>query len=395
MCKWQVSALLRLTSKIGSFRRFGCSAVRGTKTALAVLAMLASVLAWGSAPVRADDNDGHLHRHEVRVLAQNMYIGAPLGPLVGAMSFQQLKDATTALPQIMLATKPAERAAAMAAEIAKQRPDFVALSEAWMLTAGAIKIDLLQLIIDALKALDQPYALVGFVNDQDLDLTQLPFPFTIDFHLTHRDAILKRTDVDIQIMAVQPTLFDTPIIPPLTLPPPLDQIKAGYVSVDAIVRGLPLRFVSVHLAPNATTIVAHAGELLTKTAGPLPTVFGGDFNTTANDPSNPSYAVYQTLIKPPFPLPPQLALTDAWNPHVIRRLGLGLTCCQKPALNEPSNLTARVDLILFRGPFEVEDINLIGNKETDRTPSGLWPSDHAGLVATLAGPESQQFIADK
>ena len=46
MCKWQVSALLRLTSKIWSFRRFGCSAVRGMKTALAVLAMLASVLAW-------------------------------------------------------------------------------------------------------------------------------------------------------------------------------------------------------------------------------------------------------------------------------------------------------------------------------------------------------------
>jgi hypothetical protein len=43
-------------------------AIRGTKTVLAVLAMLALVLAWGSAPVRADDNDGNLGRHKVRVL---------------------------------------------------------------------------------------------------------------------------------------------------------------------------------------------------------------------------------------------------------------------------------------------------------------------------------------
>jgi len=52
-------------------------------------------------------------------------------------------------------------------------------------------------------------------------------------------------------------------------------------------------------------------------------------------------------------------------------------------------------LILLRGAFAVENINLIGNKPSDRTPSRLWPSDHAGIVATLAGPESQQFIADK
>ena len=99
MCKWQVSALLRLTSKIGSFRRVGCSAVRGTKTALAVLAMLASVLAWGSAPVRADDNDGDLGRDKVRVLTQNMYIGADLTPIALAKTFPQFRDAITTVTE--------------------------------------------------------------------------------------------------------------------------------------------------------------------------------------------------------------------------------------------------------------------------------------------------------
>src|SRR5215831_16529315 len=113
MCKWQMSALLTLKNTIGLFPRFGCSAVRGTKTVLAVLAMLASVLAWGSAPVRADDNDGDLGRHKVRVLTQNMFIGADIGALGGATTPKEFLAATTKLYQNILATKPDERAAEM------------------------------------------------------------------------------------------------------------------------------------------------------------------------------------------------------------------------------------------------------------------------------------------
>ena len=28
-------------------------------------------------------------------------------------------------------------------------------------------------------------------------------------------------------------------------------------------------------------------------------------------------------------------------------------------------------------------IEMVGNKIEDKTPSGLWPSDHAGLAATM------------
>jgi len=370
-----------VTCTIGLVRRFR-DAIRGTKTVLPVLAMLASVLAWGSAPVRADDNDGDLGRDKVRVLSQNMYVGASLGILLGAKTFVELIN--TAIPTFsnnVLATKADERAAAMAAEIAKQRPDFVALHEAWILTTVGFKMDLLTSVLEALKALGQPYALVGggTVNQEDLDLTS----FGVNFHLTDRDAILMRTDVDILIIGVQSQQFPTAI----TLPPPFNQITihGGYVSVDAIVRGRPLRFVSVHLIPNPGTILAHTHELLQLAANTttLPLVFGGDFNTTADDPSNPSYVIYQTLTN--------AGLTDAWNP---RRPGP--TCCQDPSLlNARSKLDHRIDLILLRGAFAVENINLIGNKPSDRTPSGLWPSDHAGVVATLAGPESRQFIGNQ
>ena len=42
-----------------------------------------------------------------------------------------------------------------------------------------------------------------------------------------------------------------------------------------------------------------------------------------------------------------------------------------------------LDLILFRGPFKVDDVDVVGEDPDDRTESGLWPSDHAGVVATL------------
>jgi endonuclease/exonuclease/phosphatase family metal-dependent hydrolase len=297
--------------------------------------MLASVLAWGSAPVRADDNDGDLGRHKVRVLTQNMYVGASLGILIGAKTLVEL--ITTAIPTFsknILATKPDERAAAMAAEIAKQRPDFVALHEAWMLTTGGFKMDLLKSVLEALKALGQPYALVGTVNQEDLDLTS----FGVNFHLTDRDAILMRTDVDIATIGVEPRQFTAAITLTLStgLPPPQPQqikinIFGGYVSVDAMVRGLPLRFLSVHLIPSADTIALHTAELLKNevfnTTNTL--VFGGDFNTTADDPKNLSFPIYQLLIG--------AKLTDAWK--LLHPNQLGFTCCQNDNLrNTRSNL---------------------------------------------------------
>jgi endonuclease/exonuclease/phosphatase family metal-dependent hydrolase len=393
MCKCKMSALLGPKSTIGLFRRFSCSAVRGTKTVLAVLAILASVLAWGSAPVRADDNDGDLGNHQVRVLSQNMYVGASLGILLGATSLTDLIN--TKIPLFsnnILATKADERAAAMAAEIAKQRPDFVALSEAWMLTARGIKMDLLESVLEALKALGQPYELAcagpvcGTVNQEDLNLTS----FGVDFHLTDRNAILMRTDVDIATIDVQSKQFSPITLP--TLPPPLNQIAihGGYVWVDAMVRGLPLRFVSVHLIPNAGTIVSHAQELFNPGAAAdttLPLVFGGDFNTHV-DP-----LIYQTLINAHTGPP----LTDAWK--LLHPNQPGFTCCQNADLLNATTFPTfklRIDLILFRGLAGVSNMKVFGDKpQTDRTPSGLWPSDHAGIVATLAGPESQQFVADK
>ena len=106
----------------------------------------------------------------------------------------------------------------------------------------------------------------------------------------------------------------------------------------------------------------------------LPVVFVGDFNSIPGSPA------YNKFINAGF--------ADAWS---LKRPGNpGFTCCQNTTVNNPtSQLSERIDLILFRGgAIQVVDIDLVGEKPSDRTSSGLWPSDHAGVVAKLKIPEA-------
>ena len=74
--------------------------------------------------------------------------------------------------------------------------------------------------------------------------------------------------------------------------------------------------------------------------------------------------------------------SDAWQAK--HPSDPGFTCCQATdLLNPTSTLTERVDLVLTRGPFHVAKASLVGDEASDRLPSGLWPSDHAGVVVTL------------
>jgi hypothetical protein len=62
----------------------------------------------------------------------------------------------------------------------------------------------------------------------------------------------------------------------------------------------------------------------------------------------------------------------------------GFTCCQKSNLrNDVSNLSRRIDYVFVRNDMEVQKAQRVGHRQIDRTPSGLWPSDHAGVVARV------------
>ena len=66
-------------------------------------------------------------------MTQNIYQGTSFTELITATTPPAFLAAVTTTRQNILATKPAERAAAIAREIARERPDLVALQEAAIL----------------------------------------------------------------------------------------------------------------------------------------------------------------------------------------------------------------------------------------------------------------------
>ncbi len=73
---------------------------------------------------------------------------------------------------------------------------------------------------------------------------------------------------------------------------------------------------------------------------------------------------------------------DAWS--LTYPFLAGFTCCQAELDNNPqSQLYQRTDLILTHGPINVQRIGLFGTSPASKTPSGIWPSDHAGVGAQL------------
>ncbi len=57
--------------------------------------------------------------------------------------------------------------------------------------------------------------------------------------------------------------------------------------------------------------------------------------------------------------------------------------------NTVSLMNARIDYIFYRsdvtalGDKTKIKIETVGDEEEDKTPSGLWPSDHAGVTAEM------------
>ena len=80
-------------------------------------------------------------------------------------------------------------------------------------------------------------------------------------------------------------------------------------------------------------------------------------------------------------------LVDAWSEKHPGKGATGFTCCQAVDVrNQKSLAYERIDFVFFRGGFDVRHAWIVGAEPGDRTPKNpdrLWPSDHAGVVATL------------
>lgn len=330
----------------------------------------------------------------LRVMTHNLYVGADpeldrvtQDIATGVPLTVLFADVGAALAAAQARDFPA-RAAAIAEEVATALPDLIGLQEVslWRVqcptdfipnNATTVAIDHLQLLLDALAAQGLHYGVIGISTGFDAELPGFTSLGFCDVRLTDREAILARTDLkvaDLKLSNVQVGHFAA--IAPRPVP-----IPRGWVSVDGKIRGKSFRFVSTHLE-TADFPEAQLAQAIELVQGPLatdlPVVLLGDFNSDANgiELVTPTYL---TLIAAGF--------GDAWA--VVHPGDPGYTCCQDPTLVDPApfaDARARIDLVLFREAFGVIEADVVGEEPADRTPSGLWQSDHAGVVATLELP---------
>lgn len=330
----------------------------------------------------------------VKTMSRNLYLGADLTPAVEAPNLPALILAAYGIWQAVQATDFPARAKELADEIVDTDPHLIGLQEVatWKLGAFGDPAPASTLVYDFLASLQlelavrgEPYDLVVIQREAEIEAPASDFStFFADVRLELNDAILvKHADVaagEIALGNAQSANFQNNLTLPTAGGPVT--VTRGWTSVDATVNRRSFRFVNTHLeAFSAGFRAAQAFELL---AGPLalpPTqavVLVGDLNSDPTDGSS----------SPPDPTPNNLAYnlivgvggfvdTESDDPE-------GPTCCHADDLLNPSaEFTGRIDHVLHRGGIVTVSKDVFGDDPDERTPSGLWPSDHGGVIATL------------
>ena len=320
------------------------------RTLLAVVSLLLCSCMWGNASAAPI---------EVPVMTQNLYLGADATPVLQDPS---LTTIIAAYNSVIANNFPA-RAAAIATEASNSGgPLLIGLQEAEIISApNQPTLNYAQILINALASQGLNYTEAGVHTGFQLTAA--------GFSLTDQEVVLARTGVpgfaitgsEAHTFANQ-NVFQTPVG---SFSP-----QRGYVLIDASLDGVPIEFVSTHLdETHSPAQAAQAGEILTRLSTDVePQLVVGDFN------SNPGQApgTYAEMLSAGF--------TD-----VGAALGeTRPTCCQPSNLDNPiSQLTNRFDYAFERGFSSLDEALLVGNTTPFEDVQPFWPSDHAGLIATV------------
>jgi hypothetical protein len=371
-----------------------------------------TVLLTISSPALAGKDNAH-RAGQITAMTQNLYVGAEILSIAVAPGLCELMDAANTAVEQVLANDFPQRADALAALIAAEAPDVVGLQEVFQVIFSDLAQnpvffeDYLALLLAALNDQGASYyaaatrssapITVPADSDGDCDPNN-PSLGAADYLATiiDHDVILCRDDVVCSNPAMNNFTYNA------SAPIPgggVLVIERGWVSVVATVKGRNYRVLDTHLEVDSNTAfravqflqaLELAAALDIMRADGLPQVALGDFNSddspippTCELPF-PCFSSYQVMAGAGF--------QDAW----LLRGGKpedGFTCCQdEDLLNVDSHLTTRIDQVWARGSVnhyggpEVRGVRarVLGAEQSDRSvPDGLWPSDHAGVVADL------------
>ena len=365
---------------------------RGVRRTVAV-ALTTAMLAFsgvGHASGHPESTPGK----QLTVMTQNLYLGSSLSPALDP-SVDTQPEFVAAVARIYgtaLATDFPTRAEVIADTIAAEQPDLIGLQEVtdWVATAThpgptPVSQDFLAILTAALAERGLHYEVAAIAHNADIGPAPLVAPqfgcgptaadCLVSLH--DRDVILVNNDTPgLRWKDPRSGEYDAQqvLTPPAGAPV---SFARGWVTIDAKYHGERFRFANTHLEVADFPVVQEA-QALEFLAGPAETddalIAVGDFNSAADGTTTPSYGILAT------------ELNDVW---LVNSGDPGFTSGQNGTLSNPtSRLSQRIDLVLTRSSERTRvtagDAHLVGDDPFRTTPPPLWPSDHAGVVATLA-----------
>jgi endonuclease/exonuclease/phosphatase family metal-dependent hydrolase len=347
-----------------------------------MMAGVLAVLTLAGPPAPAAQADPHHRRPELTVMTQNLYVGASLTAAVGAQDTPTFLAAVSEAYRTAQLTDFAARAEAIADEVATNQPDVLALQEVtrWGTSGPGVPAseDFLVVLRAALAQRDLHYVVAAASDNASIGPVPLVEPCASSVvgactvTLQDRDVLLvsSRTPRLRWRHARHGNYAAQQTFTPAVAGAVPVSFNRGWVSIDGRYRGKRFHLASTHLETPASSAVqeAQAAEFL---AGPArgrgADIALGDFNSAADGSSTATYAALTKRFK------------DAWRVND----SAGFTCCHDPALADPSAaLTVRIDLVLSRQGAKVVKAHRVGVSPFRDIPP-RWPSDHAGVVATL------------
>ena len=309
------------------------------------------------------------------VATYNLYLGADVSQLFGVSSAEELATQVAVVRDHLARTDFGQRAAAVARILAREEVDVVGLQEAsrWATApvspAGAVGpeeevlADFLPTLLEALAAAGTPYDVhavnANFAGGLPVDGSWMS--------VAGANATLVRRGGRFSVTHDRTGSFETGFVVRTGLDGVEFPILRSWGVVEGEVDGRRVVVANTHTeAYDVAVRDRQRDELVALLGDPgCPVVVLGDFNATPAQVGMPAPYV------------------DAWTAAGQDPEG-GHTCGQAADLaNEASQLRERIDYVFVRGA-EVLDCHRVGADPEDRTvPAGIWPSDHAGVVARL------------
>jgi endonuclease/exonuclease/phosphatase family metal-dependent hydrolase len=328
------------------------------------------------------------------VMTRNIYLGGNIFGPIGAPDLPTFRQRAGDLWREVQATDfVGTRAALIAGEIRRTKPDLIGLQEValWRRTPAGQSdgnaTPATQVVYDFLRTLQRRLAQRGMrytvaVKQREADI-EAPIDEGFDVRLTMHDVILVRKRKDLKVTKRLSDNYNADI----AVPTPAGELTStrGWTAIDGRFKGRKFRFVNTHLeAAGDDTRDAQARELIAR-SGPVrrvrgkPVIVLGDMNSDPNGTESTAGAV--NILK-------GAGLRDLW-PRIERRDD-GFSCCLNNS--NMSDTTAegfdhRIDLIFSKPALRGSNGRVVGDRVSDRAANGLWPSDHAGVVLTLRLPK--------